>query len=186
MIIRGAFTSLTVAVYGDQMQPASEASEYEPRVLPHVEASPLSLALDPSRNADPTMQAKRLMKLIPNGPDLLLLTRLMFCLKPQNEDWDEPSFPHLYSDLGQEFLDWNLERAVKTVSRPVSDQESEETIRDFALRVSDCIVSNVWIYHPLVTLKLNYSPRTTMKHTSFPKFCHIPLLRHPAWHCHWW
>ncbi|GJE84533.1 hypothetical protein PsYK624_006090 [Phanerochaete sordida] len=102
MIVKGAFESVSMAIYGDvvnELPPPK--TTYDPRPMPVLETIPLSAALDPANARDPTALASQLLNLIPDAPSLPLVIRLMLCLKPTNEDWDLPEFPYLFADLGQ-------------------------------------------------------------------------------------
>ncbi|KAL0950200.1 hypothetical protein HGRIS_010192 [Hohenbuehelia grisea] len=101
LILKGSFTSLSLAIYGGASSPSLDepAAAYVPRPLPEISPTPLSASLDPSATPDPTRVARSLLSLIPNAPQISLVVRLMFCLKASNEDWDDPEFPHLYADL---------------------------------------------------------------------------------------
>lgn len=91
MIVKGKFDVLSIAIYGDIVTDTPSSTEkYETHPLPSVVPVPLSKAVDPSGSSDPTMLAKQLLALIPNSPPLPLVVRLMFCLKPSNDDWDLP------------------------------------------------------------------------------------------------
>lgn len=176
MIIRGGFTSLTLAVYGEIVLQTSQTDAlYEPKQISHIEYKPISMTLDPSKSDDPTALAKSLLTLIPNCPDLLLMVRLMFCLKPSNEDWEEPDFPHIYADLEQEYFDLSLEKAEKILSRPVSDAQSVDVIKEFALKIVDCI-SYVSYYLPISVMQLTSSERMTTTLTCLRKY--YPTVRH--------
>ncbi|KAG6331216.1 hypothetical protein ID866_7871 [Astraeus odoratus] len=72
-------------------------------------------------------------------PSLNVVIRLMFCLKPPNEDWDLPEFPHLYSDLHEEDMDIDLDSAYRCLSRPVADDIPPESLQRFAEKIADAI-----------------------------------------------
>ncbi|KAH7887368.1 hypothetical protein F5I97DRAFT_1804641 [Phlebopus sp. FC_14] len=140
MILRGDFESVSMAIYGDAVSDTLPAvTSYTPPPLLVPDPVPISPALDPSKAADPTYLARQLLSLIPDSPSLNLVIRLMFCLKPPNDDWDLPEFPHLYSDLNEEYLDVDLESAFNCLSRPVVDDTQFESFRRFAERVADAI-----------------------------------------------
>ena len=92
---------------------------------------------------DPSELARGLLTLIPDAPDLRLITRLMFCLKPSNEDWEERGFPYLFSDLEKDLDELNLDKAVETTARPVSDNIEEDVLKYFAERLSDSVMDYV-------------------------------------------
>ena len=138
MVIKGDFESVSMAIYGDIV------SEIKPSVQPHdllqlnsVDSRPLIGAVDPSNAADPTLLARQLLALIPDAPPLPLVIRLMLCLKPSNDDWDDPDFPYLYADLTSGIDD--LEQALQITARPVADDTSPDVIRKF----SECIAAAI-------------------------------------------
>ena len=67
-----------------------------------------------------------MLSLIPDSPPLPLVVRLMFCLKPSDDDWDHPDFPYLYADLRGDDESFDLEGIVQAISRPIRDDTSEE------------------------------------------------------------
>ena len=69
----------------------------------------------------------------------------MFCLKPSNEDWDEPDFPHIYSDLDSDVFDLSLEKASEMTVRPVSDDVNESVLSNFAEALGDSVYDYVSI-----------------------------------------
>ncbi|GLB34142.1 hypothetical protein LshimejAT787_0110260 [Lyophyllum shimeji] len=138
MIVKGKFDVLSIAIYGDIVSDAPASTRtYEPRPLPSIEPVPLSKTIDPSISSDPTMLAKQLLAIIPDSPPLPLVVRLMFCLKPSNDDWDLPDFPYLHSDLGaHDADDLDLETVIDALSKPVRDDTPDEDLMTFAARVS--------------------------------------------------
>ncbi|KAI6100173.1 hypothetical protein F5141DRAFT_1218738 [Pisolithus sp. B1] len=138
--LRGDFETVSMAIYGE---PVSEVlpviTDYEALPLPVTEPTPISPALDLARSPDPTLLARQLLSLIPDAPPLNLVIRLMFCLKPPNDDWDLPEFPHLYSDLHEEDMDIDLDSAYRCLSRPVADDVPPEALLRFAEKVADAI-----------------------------------------------
>ncbi|KAH9927088.1 uncharacterized protein BXZ73DRAFT_49012 [Epithele typhae] len=140
MIIKGAFESISMAIYGEVASELPAAPKtYEPRPLPSLSSSPLPPALDPANSRDPTQLARKLLKLIPDAPDLELAIRLLFCLKPHNDEWDLPEFPHIHSDLDEDVPEFDLEKALDMTKRPVSDDISSEVVSRFAEKVAGCI-----------------------------------------------
>ena len=132
MIVKGVFDSVSMAIYGDvvsEMPPPS--SIYEPKQIPSFDPIPLSNALDPASFRDPSKLALQLLELIPDAPPLTHVIRLMFCLKPTNDDWDLPDFPYLYANLNEDF-ELDLEKAWKLTSRPVAEDTSQTTFTRFA------------------------------------------------------
>ena len=158
MIIRGKFEKLSLAIYGDIVSESStSASTYNPRHIPHIVSSALPPSLDVANKADPTELAQSLLTLIPNEsrPQLPLIIRLMFCLKPSNEDWEEKDFPHLYSDLENGLDNINLEKAVSMTARPVADSVDEFVLRNFAQKLGESVeeyVSNFQYILPSVVI----------------------------------
>ena len=149
MIIRGKFEKLSLAVYGVLVTEESlPTTEYVPKILPNITMSKIPPSLDPASNPDPSSLAQSLLSLTPedNRPSLPLIARLMFCLKPSNEDWDEPYFPHLYAELDPDVLDLNLEKASEMTARPVSDDVDESVLRSFAINLADTVYEYVSTY----------------------------------------
>ena len=148
MIIRGKFEKLSLAIYGDIVSELSDSPQvYAPRQFPQLSYSTLPPALDPANSLNPIELAQSLLSLIPESgrPTLALIARLMFCLKPSNEDWDEPDFPHLYSPLDRDLDDLNLEKAVSMTSRPVDDAVEEADLKNFGRRLGEILEEYVGI-----------------------------------------
>ncbi|KAF9236224.1 hypothetical protein BU15DRAFT_89269 [Melanogaster broomeanus] len=140
MIVRGDFESVSMAIYGEiSSEPALAVTSYTPGLLQLSDPVSISPALDLAKAPDPTYLAKQLLALIPDAPPLNIVIRLMFCLKPPNDDWDLPEFPHLYSDLSEEELDIDLDSAFRCLSRPVADDIPLESLQRFAEKVADAI-----------------------------------------------
>ncbi|KAJ7498487.1 hypothetical protein FB451DRAFT_1202051 [Mycena latifolia] len=141
MIVKGAFQSLSLAIYGEIVsEPAPEIQSYEPKPLPVVEPRPLSKAVDPCSMLDPTRLATQLLALIPDSPPLALVIRLMFCLKPSNEDWELLEFPYLHADLAAaESEPFDLDAALLCTAKPVRDDISYEALSAFAAKVADAV-----------------------------------------------
>ncbi|EKM59767.1 uncharacterized protein PHACADRAFT_170376 [Phanerochaete carnosa HHB-10118-sp] len=140
MIVKGAFESVSMAIYGDvvnELPPPK--TTYEPRSLPTLDMIPLSPALDPANARDPTTLACQLLDLIPDAPSLPLVIRLMFCLKPSNDDWDSPDFPYLFTDLSQLPDDPTIDEVYRLTSRPVHDDTSSQAFADLADKVIQCL-----------------------------------------------
>ncbi|KAK7062154.1 hypothetical protein R3P38DRAFT_2833730 [Favolaschia claudopus] len=138
MILKGEFDSISIAIYGEIVSEApSEIPPYEPKPLPAVNARPLSRAVDPASMLDPAHLAKQLLSLIPDSPPLALIIRLMFCLKPSNEDWELPEFPYLHADLDVETDNiFDLDIAL---AKPVRDDISYESLSAFATKVAESV-----------------------------------------------
>ncbi|KAF9226846.1 hypothetical protein BS17DRAFT_776224 [Gyrodon lividus] len=140
MIVRGDFESVSMAIYGEVVSQAAPAvTSYTPGLLHLPDPVSISPAMDLAKASDPTYLARQLLALIPDAPSLNLVIRLMFCLKPPNDDWDLPDFPHLYSDLSEEELDIDLDSAFRCLSRPVADDIPAEPLQRFAEKVADAI-----------------------------------------------
>ncbi|KAI0677202.1 hypothetical protein C8Q78DRAFT_74512 [Trametes maxima] len=140
MIVKGDYEFVSMAIYGEVVSEVTTVpSRYLPRSLPGVTSSPLSSSLDPANSRDPTQLARQLLKLIPDAPDLELVIRLIFCLKPSNDDWDLPEFPHLYPDLDNTGAEFDLEQALRLTARPVPDDVSPETVSRFAEKVAQSV-----------------------------------------------
>ena len=142
MIVRGKFEKLSLAIYGDIVsETTSPPQYYSSKQLPQLSYSSLPPTFDPANNLNPTALAESLLRSIPASEKvaLPLIVRLMFCLKPSNEDWEEENFPHLYSALDDGLEDLNLEKAVDMTSRPVDDSVDETILKDFAEKLGDSV-----------------------------------------------
>ncbi|TFK25945.1 hypothetical protein FA15DRAFT_319512 [Coprinopsis marcescibilis] len=137
MIVKGNFKVLTMAIYGEIVAEQPPVLSYEPKPLPVVGPYPLSRVLDPANAADSEALAEKLLTLMPDSPRLSLVVRLMFCLKPSDEDWDEPAFPHLYADLENSDGDFDLEGIVNSASRPIRDDLPQDAFMTLVDRVND-------------------------------------------------
>ena len=126
-----------MAVYGNVVTDAQEIREYEPRPIPALNSISLLKTVDSSNSREPTMLAQQLLSLLPDSPPLSLIVRLMFCLKPPDEDWEHPDFPYLYSDLENEDEIYDIAALVQSVGRPVKDDVSVDTLSTFAERITD-------------------------------------------------
>jgi hypothetical protein len=141
IIFRGDFKVISVATYGEVVEEPSIAEEYEPRPLPNPTPVYLSATVDLANSTTPTLLAEQLLSLLPVVPPLHLATRLIFSLKPEDEEWDRDGFPFLYTDLDIDTED--LETLVQSVSRPIRDDVSPESLSKFATRMHDSLGSNV-------------------------------------------
>lgn len=141
MIVKGKFEALSMAIYGEIVSDTPPPlPQYEPRSIPSVEPVLLSRAVDPSNSSDPTALARELLTLLPDSPPLPLVVRLMFCLKPSDEDWDLPEFPYLHADLDAETEEEvDLETAILYTSKPVRDDTPDESLSRFVAKVAGCI-----------------------------------------------
>lgn len=144
MIVRGEFESLSMAIYGDVVtEMPIVPNVYEPKPLPSVDSPTLPASLDPANARDPTQLARALLKLIPDSPSLELAICLVFCLKPPNDDWDLPQFPHIHPDLEEEDPEFDLEKAYNLTTRPVPDDVTSQTATRFAEKVAGCVSAKV-------------------------------------------
>ena len=133
-----------MAIYGDvSSELPPPPSTYEAKHIPSVEPIPLYRSLDTGSHHDPTTLAYQLLELIPDAPPLPLITRLMFCLKPSNDDWDSPSFPYLYADLDEYSEDSGIERAVELTLRPVADDTPDTVFQGFSQKVAQTLTLKV-------------------------------------------
>ncbi|KAI0701183.1 hypothetical protein BC835DRAFT_1265236 [Cytidiella melzeri] len=142
MVVKGSFESVSMAIYGEvssEIPPAP--ANYGPRHIPSTDPVPLHTSLDPSTFYDPTKLAYQLLQLIPEAPPLPLIIRLMFCLKPSNDDWDAPDFPYLYSDLEDYSEDSDIEQAAAVTLRPVADNTANAAFQSFSRKVAQAIGS---------------------------------------------
>jgi hypothetical protein len=139
-----------MAIYGEVLGERSKISAYKAKPLPVSVLIPLSPALDVANSARPTALAEQLLALMPSPAPLSLLIRLMFCLKPEKEDWDNPDFPYVFSHFDRIFGDDNienevfdLESLVQSVSKPMKDDVSAESLTEFVGKMRDLLGSNV-------------------------------------------
>ncbi|KZT05628.1 uncharacterized protein LAESUDRAFT_655713 [Laetiporus sulphureus 93-53] len=140
MIVRGSFECVSMAIYGDIMaELPPPPTTYDPRPLPSIEPVPIAPVLDPSNSLDPTLLARQLLNVIPDAPSLPLAIRLVFCLKPPSDDWDLPEFPYLHPDFDNDTADFDLEKAFRLTTRPVSDDVQDDTLLRFAENVAKSI-----------------------------------------------
>ncbi|KAJ7167651.1 hypothetical protein C8R46DRAFT_1093694 [Mycena filopes] len=161
MIVKGAFQSVSIAIYGETVsEPAPDPTSYEPRPIPVVEPRPLSKAVDPARMLDPTHLAKQLLTLIPGSPPLCLVIRLMFCLKPSNEDWDLPEFPYLHADLNteDEIESFDLDAALLCTAKPVRDDIPYEALSAFAIKVAASVGEKAYLVAKLLSVSAPQHP----------------------------
>lgn len=172
MIIRGKFEKLSLAVYGDIISDSlPPVQSYKSKPLPQTSHNTLPSYLDPSNCIDPTQLAQSLLSLITDAPPLPLITRLMFCLKPSNDDWDEPEFPYLFSKLDKDLDDLDLERAAEITTRPVSDNVDDEVLQFFAQRLGDTVQDYVSkISQTIETAYSDFVARMTNRHTFWRKY----------------
>ena len=139
MIVKGRFEALSMAIYGEIVSESPAVPIYEPKPFGSLDPVPLSRNIDPSSSSHPIQLAEQLLSLIPDSPPLPLVVRLMFCLKPSDDDWDHPDFPYLYADMGEDDESFDLEGIVQAISRPIRDDTSEEVLSAFVNRIVDLI-----------------------------------------------
>ena len=139
MIVKGRFEALSMAIYGEIVSESPPVQIYEPKPFSSLEPVPLSRKIDPSSSSHPIQLAEQLLSLIPDSPPLPLVVRLMFCLKPSDDDWDHPDFPYLYADLEGDDESFDLEGIVQAISRPIRDDTSEEVLLAFVNRIVELI-----------------------------------------------
>lgn len=139
MIVKGRFEALSMAIYGEIVSESPPVQIYEPKPFGSLEPVPLSRNIDPSSSSHPIQLAEQLLSLIPDSPPLSLVVRLMFCLKPSDDDWDHPDFPYLYADMGGDDESFDLEGIVQAISRPIRDDTSDEVLSAFVNRILDLI-----------------------------------------------
>ena len=140
VIFQGAFESVSLAIYGDLVteQPTLQLI-YHLNPLPVMENTPLTGSLDPANAKDPTSLARQLLELIPESPSLAIVVRLMYCIKPSDNDWEHPDFPHLYVDLAKETPDFALEGAVKLTAEQISDDLTPDQLSQFTDKVLNTV-----------------------------------------------
>ena len=149
MIIKGQFDFVSIAVYGTVVtdtQLAPDNLEQVPTLsIPQPDPIPLPRLLDVANAKEPTELAQQLLSLIPDPPPLSLASRLVLCMKPDTDDWEDPGFPHLYADLDRELDcdDLTLEDAVSCLSRPIPEDTSREVIAKFWQTVASSIQPQV-------------------------------------------
>ncbi|KAF9481882.1 hypothetical protein BDN70DRAFT_802571 [Pholiota conissans] len=136
IIFRGDFEVISVAIYGEVVAELPPVQIYETRPLPVPRPTSISPGADVANSKKPTQLAEDLLSLLPSPPTLALVSRLIFSLKPEDEDWDEPDFPYLYSDLDDDEVS-NLESLVHSVTRPIRDDIPPETLARFATKMHD-------------------------------------------------
>ncbi|KAF7294319.1 hypothetical protein HMN09_01160900 [Mycena chlorophos] len=173
MIVKGDFKSISIAIYGEIVAEAPPTQpEYAPRLLPELNPLPLSEPVDPASMRDPTQVARQLLDLIPNSPNLELVIRLMFCLKPSNEDWDLPEFPYLFADLEEQCdTAFDLELALELTTRPLPDDTPHEKLSAFAVKVAETIgpktADQAYLVSRLLVVSASQHPdmaRTLLQH----------------------
>ncbi|KAJ3772145.1 hypothetical protein FB446DRAFT_64835 [Lentinula raphanica] len=165
MIVKGQFDTLSLAVYGEIVSEtiipplsAEEIASSVSKPVPTPEKRTVPASIDPAHSSDPTFLARNLLSLLEESPPLSLISRLMFCLKPDNDDWDDPDFPYLYVDFdrdifqtptniedddetlnsgGEDDSHFDIEAVLDAMSKPVSDDLTEDMLTRFAQVVAD-------------------------------------------------
>ena len=186
VIIQGQYEYLSMAVFGDVIADVQKVWEHEPRPIPALNSVSLPKTVDPSNSSEPTMLAQQLLSLLPDSPPLSLIVRLMFCLKPPNEDWEHPDFPYLYSDLDSEDEMYSIATLVQSISRPVKDDVSVDTLSTFAERIIDLLEPKVSLdfmeFVPIIQM-LN---RAQMMPTISPSYSVFLHLKGRLFRGHFW
>ncbi|KAJ2917473.1 hypothetical protein MD484_g2906, partial [Candolleomyces efflorescens] len=169
MIVKGHYDVVSLAVYGQVVTEPAPVESYEEKPLPVVQPLPLSKAIDPANSSEPKLLAEKLLSIISDPVPLPLVIRLMFCLKPADDDWEDPEFPHLYSDLEDNEADFDLEGVVSSIRRPIQDDipNDSEAFAKLATRVLDFIgpKSNDQAYHIAKLLNISGSQHPEMART---------------------
>ncbi|CAA7258559.1 unnamed protein product [Cyclocybe aegerita] len=190
VIFQGDFQVISMAIYGERVTEYEEVTDYEPKPLPTPSHILLPSALDVTNSAKPVSLVHQILSLLPSPPPLSLIIRLMFCLKPDSEDWDDPEFPYVYSDLDKRFNEddvesevFDLESLVKTVSKPLRDDVSVESLNEFAERMQDFLISNtpddVYYVAKLLTKSACQQTiflRTLLQHLNLPEVFNEDVL----------
>ena len=140
MVLKGAFQSISIAVYGE-IAPAftSTTLSYSPKPLPNLKLPDLPSQLDPCLSNSLTGIANGLLALDSDTPDVKLITQLMFSMKPLDEDWDEPNFPYLYANLRDIDGLRSPKQIIKILSRPISDNTGQDRLRRLASRMVESV-----------------------------------------------
>ena len=174
VIIQGQYEYLSMAVFGDVIADVQKVRGYEPRPIPALNSVSIPKSVDPSNSSEPTMIAQNLISLLPDSPPLSLIVRLIFCLKPPNEDWEHPDFPYLYSDLDSEDEMYSIATLVQSISRPVKDDVSVDALSTFAEKIIDLLEPNVSfdfieVLHSILMLfnRARTMPTTSLSYSVF-------------------
>ena len=174
VIIQGQYEYLSMAVFGDVIADVQKVQGYEPRPIPALNSVSIPKSVDPSNSSEPTMIAQNLISLLPDSPPLSLIVRLIFCLKPPNEDWEHPDFPYLYSDLDSEDEMYSIATLVQSISRPVKDDVSVDALSTFAEKIIDLLEPNVSfdfieVLHSILMLfnRARTMPTTSLSYSVF-------------------
>lgn len=186
MIVKGNYASVSLAIYGDVLSSSRPTAEtYEARLMPPIDSYPLSRSLDSANMLEPDSLAQQLLTLLPETktPGIPLIVPLMFCLKPPNEDWDDPSFPFIYGDLHPQDDEFTIRTALHATSRPVSHQSTIADIQSFAEKVTSCVESKVCTTSLLpYALRSDQGTRTILRLNITLNFCIILPPNSPTLH----
>ncbi|KZT42990.1 hypothetical protein SISSUDRAFT_800120 [Sistotremastrum suecicum HHB10207 ss-3] len=139
MIIKGDFSSLSLAVYGNPVSESNNSSAISvptPQTLDALSPPSHNPVLDPANSTDPCFLAKELLNLIPRAPRLDKVVRFIFCLKPSKEDWSRPNFP-LYANWDQ--LPFDFEEAIILLSRPLPADTPKDAISNIARKIKEIV-----------------------------------------------
>ncbi|KAH8830986.1 hypothetical protein DL96DRAFT_1787181, partial [Flagelloscypha sp. PMI_526] len=161
LIIHGNFDKLSLAIYGEVVSAALEdTSPLTTNGVSSLDARPLPPSLDVANHSDPTTLAKQLLETLTDPPPLHLILQLVFCLKPDMDDWDKPNFPYLFFDLTTpvEKLD---DLAQIEPARPVDINVSEEVLKTFATAVGEAVGDKVEPAEPLAKILCNASSQNS-------------------------
>ncbi|RXW25465.1 hypothetical protein EST38_g405 [Candolleomyces aberdarensis] len=173
MIVKGHYDVVSLAVYGQVASEPAPVDSYEQKPLPVVQPLPLSKSIDPANSPEPKQLAEKLLSIISDPVSLPLVVRLMFCLKPADDDWEDPDFPHLYSDLEDNEADFDLEGVVSSMRRPIEDDipADSDAFSKLADRVLDFIgpKSNDQAYHIAKLLNISGPQHPEMARTLLDK-----------------
>ncbi|KZP00100.1 hypothetical protein CALVIDRAFT_322185 [Calocera viscosa TUFC12733] len=151
LILKGPFTSMTLAVYGrDAAEPKKEpeatpeelpvpAPNYEPVPLPGVSLAPLPAALDPGRITDPLALPRRLLSSTATNSDIIDIMRRHL------------AFPHASSsevtldqvlnsyEIGE---DW-IQELMEVLEQPIDPAEiTEEALQNINERLLEIVAQS--------------------------------------------
>ncbi|KAK7049721.1 hypothetical protein VNI00_005752 [Paramarasmius palmivorus] len=165
MIVKGKFDAISFAIYGEivtEVQSSANSGLGIPPTtsIPSVQPIPLSRSLDVANAVDPTHLAKSLLALIPDSPTVSLASRLVLCLKPESDDWDDPEFPHIYVNLEHEINsdNFSLEDAVDCLERPIAEDTAKETMVKFWEAVANVVEPESSLVAKLFKLSASQHP----------------------------
>ncbi|KAG7097369.1 hypothetical protein E1B28_004719 [Marasmius oreades] len=170
MIVKGNFDFVSLAIYGeiaDAQSPPENSTQIPSIPIPQLQPAPLSRSLDIANARDPTQLASQLLSLTADPPSLSLASRLILCMKPEVDDWDDPDFPHIYADIERELSSdaLSLESAVDCLSRPIAEDTSKELMARFWMAVaSDIELQNSMRQSSLISKLFKFS---ASQHPSF-------------------